>query len=41
MAKMPYTTEMGAMTLLQQAAAGSVVTPDWRMGRSIPVPKVR
>ena len=26
--------------VLMQAAPGSIVVPDWRMGRSIPLPKV-
>jgi hypothetical protein len=39
MPQMPDTLEMGGTSL--QPAPGSIVMPDWRMGRSIPVPKAR
>jgi hypothetical protein len=39
MAKMPCPPVMRG-AVLTQAAPGSIVVPDWQMGRSIPVPKV-
>ena len=40
MANVPCPAGMQAAVLTQAAAPGSIVVPDWRMGRSIPVPKV-
>ncbi len=38
MANVPCPPEMRAAAVTQ-AAPGSIVMPDWRTGRSIPVPK--